>query len=89
MALGASRSSIRQLVLRQGAQVILIGLAVGVALSAVTNRALASFLFGVQKLDPVTLGAVALVMALIGLLATALPVLRATSVDPQVALRYE
>ena len=89
MALGASRSSIRQLVLRQGAQVILIGLAVGVALSAITNRALGSFLFGVQNLDLVTLGAVAVVMAGVGLLATALPVLRATAVDPQVALRYE
>jgi putative ABC transport system permease protein len=53
------------------------------------NRALRSFLFGVSVVDPVTIGAVVLVLGVVSLAATYLPALRATRVDPAMALRWE
>jgi putative ABC transport system permease protein len=89
MALGARRGHILGMVLRQGAMPSLIGLAAGVVASMAVNRALRSFLFGVSVVDPVTIGAVVLVLGVVSLAATYLPALRATRVDPAMALRWE
>ena len=70
-------------------RVLAIGAVVGVALSVVLGRLLASMLFGVAPLDPLTFAGVITVLLLTGLLAVAGPAWKATRVDPVVALRSE
>ena len=89
LALGASRASVMGLVLRQGARLAGIGLLIGVAMALLVGRLLASFLFGVEPNDFPTLGFVAAVLSAASLLACWLPTLRATRVDPIVALSSE
>ena len=66
---------------------MLSGALVGLALSAALSRSIATFLFGVQPLDPVTFAAVAAVLGLTAALATVAPALRAARVDPVVTFR--
>ena len=89
MALGAD--SIRVLRTVVGSQLIPIGLGVatGIAGSWWATRALSAFLFGVKPTDPATLGAVALIIAVVGLAACYIPARRALRVDPVNALRAE
>jgi predicted permease len=89
IALGASRSLVLSMVLKQAVVLLAAGLALGLAASLAANRLLSSLLFGVSTLDPAVLGLSALLVALTGLLAAYLPARRATKVDPMVALRYE
>ncbi|HET9981982.1 MAG TPA: ABC transporter permease [Longimicrobiales bacterium] len=89
MALGAGRSDVLRLVLRQGLRQIGIGLAIGIALSLGLTRLLATILFGVEPRDPTTLAAIVVVLTLTGMLACLLPARRAARVDPMAALRYE
>ncbi|HKV70622.1 MAG TPA: ABC transporter permease [Gemmatimonadales bacterium] len=89
VALGAARRDILTLVVRQGLRVTAIGLVIGVAGSLVAGTALGSLLYGVSPHDPVVLGTVVMVLAVVATLASYLPALRATRVDPMVALRYE
>ena len=89
MALGASRMEVLGLVLRQGAMLMMIGLAAGLAGSLALTKFLASLLYGVKPQDPFSFGAVAIVLMAVGLAASYLPARRATRVDPMVALRYE
>jgi len=89
IALGASRSLVLSMVLKQAAVLLAVGLALGLAASLAADRLLSSLLFGVSTLDPAVLGLSALLVALTGLLAAYLPARRATKVDPMVALRYE
>ncbi len=89
MALGAQRTDILKLVLRQALMLIRLGAAVGLAGTFVLTRFLESFLFGVSATDPVTFGAVAVLLAAVALLACYIPARRATRVDPMVALRTE
>ena len=89
LALGAQRSAVMSLVMRQGALLVGLGLVIGLAGALASGRLLASFLTGVGGSDPATLGIVALVLAAAALLACWLPALRATRVDPMVALRNE
>ncbi|HEX5436743.1 MAG TPA: ABC transporter permease [Gemmatimonadaceae bacterium] len=88
-ALGAGRSDLVRLVMRQGAGLVLAGLVVGVGAALATGRLLASQLFGVGPSDPVTFAVVALLLAGVACLATVVPALRATRVDPAVTLRAE
>ncbi len=89
MALGASRSDVLGLVVRQGMSLMLAGLAAGLVLSLGLTWALSSLLFSVRPYDPISLAAAAGALALVALLACSFPAWRATRVDPLVALRYE
>lgn len=67
----------------------MIGVILGLALSAAAAQLLRRFLFGVSPLDPTAFTAAALVWILVSMLASYIPARRATRVDPVVALRYE
>lgn len=88
-ALGASSWNLLRLVTRDGLGLTLLGLAIGLAGSLILTRLLASLLFKVSARDPLSLALAALVLALVAVTASLLPALRATRVDPLVALRYE
>jgi putative ABC transport system permease protein len=70
-------------------QLTFAGVALGVAAALGLTRFLASLLFGIQPRDPFTFAVVAALLAVVALLASYIPALRATKVDPMVALRYE
>ncbi|HEY3988931.1 MAG TPA: ABC transporter permease [Acidobacteriaceae bacterium] len=89
LALGAPRASVLQMVLRQGAAMIAIGLAVGLALSALSGRLLAGFLYNVTISDVWTYAGVLLVLCLIGAAASYIPAWRASIIPPVEALRDE
>ncbi|MDR3702402.1 MAG: ABC transporter permease [Candidatus Sulfopaludibacter sp.] len=89
MALGATRQDILWMVLANGVQQVLIGLAVGLAASLAVAQVLDSMLVGVSPADPLTLAAVGLVLALAGISGSTVPAMRATRIDPAVALRHE
>lgn len=89
MALGATRLSVAQLILRQGSILIGAGLGVGLLLAFVTSHWIKSFLYQVQPLDVWTYVAVAVALAVIGLIAALIPARRAASIQPMEALRTE
>ena len=89
MALGAERSAIFGMVLKQGARLALAGIVLGLVAALGGLRILTSFLYGVRPGDPLTLAAVSLLLAVVALVACYLPARRATRVDPAVALRDE
>jgi ABC-type antimicrobial peptide transport system permease subunit len=89
LAMGAQRTDVVRLVLRQGMSLVLIGSAIGLALAAGASRLLVRLLFGVPPLDPVTFGAAALLFAAIGLMACYVPTRRAVRISATEALRYE
>jgi ABC-type antimicrobial peptide transport system permease subunit len=77
------------MVMRQGLRLALVAIAIGIGAALAATRGLARFLFGVSPFDPVTFGAVAGALLLAALAATLFPALRASRVDPVVALRTE
>jgi putative ABC transport system permease protein len=89
MALGARTVDVIRLVVGAGLRIAVFGVIAGVAGAAMLTRTLQSLLFEVKPLDPVTFVAAPLVLALIALAASALPALRASRVDPAIALRQE
>jgi len=89
MALGAEGPQLVWLVLRKGAALVVIGLAVGLALAAAVADALGVILFQVDPRDPVVFGGVAASLALVGLAATLIPASRISRVNPVVALGAE
>ena len=89
LAIGAKPRTILALVLRSQLIQGIIGLAIGVALSAAVTQALSSQLYEITALDPVTYLLVALTLLATGLLAALLPGIRAMQVDPAIALRHE
>ncbi|MEM6794277.1 MAG: ABC transporter permease [Acidobacteriota bacterium] len=89
MALGAESEDVLRLVLGQGLRQTALGLVIGLVLGAGLSVILAGFLFQVQAQDPVTFGAVSVMLLAIATLACMVPALRASRVDPLVALRYD
>ena len=89
MALGARRRDVAVLVLLDGARLVGLGAATGIAGSYAATRVLARFLFGVTATDPATFIAVPAWLCLVALAACYIPARRATAVDPLRALRYE
>ena len=89
MALGAQGGDVLRLVMKQGAIQVGIGMALGLALAALLSRGLELVLFQVEPWDPFVFALIAVVLAAVGMLASYIPALRATRVDPAVALRYE
>ena len=89
MALGARRSDVMELVLREGMLLVAIGLLVGIPLALASTRLLRSFLFGLNSTDPLSLIAVILLLGIVAAVAGFIPARRASRIDPMVALRYE
>jgi putative ABC transport system permease protein len=89
MALGARRSDVVRMVVNGGLRLALLGIAVGLAGAFAATRLLKGLLFGIQPTDAQTYVATAVILLLVALLACCVPALRASRVDPIVALRYE
>jgi len=89
MALGAEPRGIFAMVLRQGAMLAFVGIAIGLAASFLLTRALTKELFGVSPTDPLTYAGVAILLLAVALLACYIPARRAMRTDPMVALRHE
>jgi putative ABC transport system permease protein len=89
MALGAQRRDVLHLILGQGAKLALLGLGIGVVLALLLTRLIASLLYSVSATDPLTFGAVAIVLLDVAVTACYIPARRAMRVDPMVALRYQ
>ncbi len=88
-ALGASPTDVLKQVFLEGGRLAALGLALGLIAALVLTRLMASLLFGVSPSDPMTLGLVAVILALVALTACYIPARRAARVDPVIALRYE
>jgi putative ABC transport system permease protein len=89
LALGAQGSQVRQMVVRQGMLLALVGVVIGLAASFGLARLITTFLFGVTARDPLVFAGVPALLACVALLAVWLPARRASKVDPLIALRYE
>jgi predicted permease len=89
IAMGARPRDILRLVLRESGTLTISGMAAGLILAALSARIVANAIYGVSPLDPLTYGAVGLVLVAVALAASYVPAHRATKIDPMVALRYE
>ncbi len=89
MALGAREEEVLRLVVRQGAILAGLGLAIGVVAALLLTRVLTTQLYEVSPTDPITIGAVGLMLFLVALTAAYLPARRAARIDPMEALRDE
>jgi ABC-type antimicrobial peptide transport system permease subunit len=89
LALGASRSSVQYLVLARGLSMAALGIGIGLAGALALTRLLVSQLFGVSPTDPAALAAAMATLGLVSAIACLIPALRATRVDPVIALRSE
>jgi len=95
MALGANRSNVLTMIVRQGMTLVLLGVILGLAGAYVLTKylerwiSLSKMLFGVKVSDPLTYAVIALLLTVVALIACYIPARRATKVDPLVALRYE
>lgn len=89
MALGARRGDVMRLVVGQGVRLAVVGVALGLVAALALGRALTGLLFGVRPADPLTLGAVASLLAATAVAASYLPARQAARVDPAATLRDE
>ena len=89
MAIGAQRTDVLGLVLKQGATLVAIGLGLGLGISFFLTGTLASLFFGISALDPLAFIVTSGLLALVALFATYIPAQRAAKIDPTIALKYE
>jgi putative ABC transport system permease protein len=89
MALGARRTDVLQMTIKQGLKLVSIGMILGLVAAFLVTRILTSQLFGVSATDPITFTGISLVLLAVAILASYLPALRATRVDPITALRAQ
>ena len=89
MALGAQREQVIRLILRSGLRLVALGVLLGLGVAAGAARLMVSLLYQVQPLDPLIYGGVAALFAIVATLACLLPALRASRIDPIVALRTD
>jgi len=89
MALGARSTDVLAALLKEGMQLVVVGVVFGLGASWLLTRFLAALLYGVEAMDPLILAGVSGVLIFASLLATYIPARRAAKVDPMVALRYE
>jgi ABC-type antimicrobial peptide transport system permease subunit len=89
MSLGARRSDVLMLVVREGMTLTGVGLAIGITLALLASQVLSGLLYGIGTRDPLTFVTVAVVLGGIAFFANLIPAGRATQVQPVVALKYE
>jgi ABC-type antimicrobial peptide transport system permease subunit len=89
MALGAERASVQRLVIGEGLALVAVGVVIGLAGAFAGARVLRAFLFDLTPSDPVTYGAIIVVLGVTAVLASWVPALRASRVDPAIALRTD
>jgi predicted permease len=89
IALGANRSAVLRLVLSHGAGLAAVGVAAGLGVAFLLSRSLRALLFGVAVADPRTYGIVGLVLFGFAVMASLVPAVRATRIDPMTAIRHE
>jgi|SRR5579859_3710214 len=89
MALGAQQHEVLRLILGQGAKLALLGLGAGAVAALLLTRLMTSLLYGVSATDPLTFGAMAMVLLGVAVTACYIPARRAMRLDPMVALRHE
>ena len=87
MALGATASAVRRMVVSQGARVVVVGAIIGIVVALASTRVLGSLLFGVKPVDPIVFAAMSAMMIAIGALASYIPARRASNVNPIDSLR--
>jgi putative ABC transport system permease protein len=89
MALGAQRSDVLKMTIKQGLKLVSLGLIIGLGAAFVLTRVMTTLLFGISATDPLTFATISLVLLAVALLASYIPSVRAMRVDPMVALRYQ
>jgi len=89
MALGAQRSDVLKMTVKQGLRLVGLGLIIGLAAAFTLTRVKASLLFGISATDPITFITISVVLLAVAMLASYIPSVRAMRVDPMVALRYQ
>jgi predicted permease len=89
LALGAGPRDVRNMVVKQGMVLALIGVFIGVGTALALTRYIASMLYGVKTWDPIVFVSVTVLLSFVALVATYVPARRASHVDPMVSLRYE
>jgi putative ABC transport system permease protein len=89
MALGAQRSDVLKMTVGHGLKLVGTGVVIGLVAAMIVTRVMSSLLFGISATDPVTFLSITLVLVSVAIAASYIPALRATRIDPMLALRYE
>jgi putative ABC transport system permease protein len=89
LALGAQRSDVLKMTVGEGLRLVATGVVIGLGAALILSQVMSSLLFGVSANDPTTFIIISLILVSVAVLASYVPALRATRVDPMFALRYQ